>query len=152
MMDTNGHEALGNPQTKCLVTVITVIHHQLKPNAGIPGSRLGAALRAKVLLPLCSSRPSSAMRAMTTENRGQQQLLEKFYSRCWKRSMRGQVPLTAIHSCTHSLKTHSFIITAPKICYSSPLPSFKTPVDHPGYHAKCHGHIISMQISRWHRP
>lgn len=36
MVYTNGREALGIPQTKCLVTAITVIHRQLKPNAGIP--------------------------------------------------------------------------------------------------------------------
>lgn len=47
-MDTNGHKALGNPQTKCLVTVTTVIHRQLKPNAGTPGIDLGAGTELTV--------------------------------------------------------------------------------------------------------
>lgn len=34
--------------SKCLVTAITVIHHQLKPNAGIPGRGADRNLKCSV--------------------------------------------------------------------------------------------------------
>ena len=150
MMYTNGREALGNPQTKCLVTAITLIHCQLKPNAGIPAMETdrnlkcsaGAALLTKVFLSLCAA-PNPAHNqesrvAVSTKNRGQQSYFKTSTQDAGRACERSSVHHS--HSFMSSLVPDTkLIIMASKTCYNSLLPSFETtPVDYLGCRAECY--------------